>query len=85
MVRLANPRRKERFKAALAYARLSAAEWARRQGVSRGHLHLVLAGERESKTLTDAVDAFIADVERRISAKLTAGPEEPEPAHATAA
>ena len=55
--------RKKRFKAALAFRGQTAKAWAATRGVTRGHLHQVLAGERESQTLLDAVDAFVREVE----------------------
>ena len=53
------PSRKRLFRAALAIAGITGTQWAKEQGVTRQHLQFVLTGERESKTLTDAVDAFI--------------------------
>jgi hypothetical protein len=53
------PSRKARFRAALALAHTTMREWAEQQGVTTGHLHQVLSGDRESVTLTTAVDAFI--------------------------
>lgn len=54
------PSRKQLFRAALAIAGKTGLQWADEHGVTRQHLGEVLAGARESKTLTDAVDAFIA-------------------------
>jgi hypothetical protein len=53
--------RKALFKAALALAEMSAATWARQQGVHPMHLSLVLNEKRESKRLTDLIDQFIKD------------------------
>lgn len=49
--------------ALLAACRLSGQrveDWATAQGVTKGHLYAVLRGERESQTLSDKIDAFIA-------------------------
>lgn len=55
----AQMRRKRLFRAALALAGLTETQWAEKQGISQPHLSLVLNGKRESKVLTDKVDAFI--------------------------
>ena len=52
--------RKAAFKAALALAETNAQAWAAEHGVTVTHLNYVLSGERESKTLTDTIDGFIA-------------------------
>lgn len=52
--------RKQRFDAALALAGLTLQAWASEAGVSRQHLFQVLTGERESRSLTERVDAFVA-------------------------
>jgi hypothetical protein len=51
--------RKRRFRAALALAGMTARQWAAEQGVTDNHVHMVLAGTRESASLTEKVDAFI--------------------------
>lgn len=51
--------RKKLFRAALGIAGLTQQQWAEKQGVTDGHLSNLLAGRRESITLTDKVDAFI--------------------------
>lgn len=53
-------RRRTRFLKALATAQLSQSAWARENGVSKGHLSLVLSGQRDSDALTAKIDAFIA-------------------------
>lgn len=53
--------RKELFLVALSRSPVrSAAEFARSVGVSPTHLYLVMDGTRESATLTEKIDAFIA-------------------------
>lgn len=59
------PTRKARFKAALALAGITQTVWAKENGVTQGHLSQTLAGIRESKTLTEKVDAFIVTQERK--------------------
>lgn len=54
------PSRKRLFRAALAIAGVTGTQWAKERGVTRQHLAFVLDGDRESKSLTDEVDAFIA-------------------------
>lgn len=55
------PTRKERFRAALHLAGMTQREWAERRGVTQQHVIYVLAGQRESQSLTDDIDAFIAE------------------------
>lgn len=64
--------RKARFTAALALAGKTLTQWAFEHDVHRVHLNAVLRGERESPRLTQAVDRFIADVEKRFLAKVNA-------------
>ena len=64
------PSRQQLFRAALAIAGITGTQWAEEQGVTRQHVWQVLAGVRESKTLTEAVDAFIA--KHTISRSVTA-------------
>lgn len=52
--------RKALFRASLAIAGLTAEQWAEREGVTAGHLSQVLSAKRESQTLTEKLDAFIA-------------------------
>jgi hypothetical protein len=54
--------RKAQFRAALALAGRTMEEWAESEGVTGGHLSNVLAGKRESGSLTDKVDAFIREI-----------------------
>lgn len=56
----AKPSRKQLFRAALAIAGMTGKRWADEHGVTRVHLWYVLEGDRESASLTEAVDAFIA-------------------------
>lgn len=58
--------RQRRFKVALAFREQTARAWAAERGVTRGHLHKVLAGERESQTLIHAVEEFIEDTESQM-------------------
>ena len=44
----------------MALAGMNQGEWAEDEGITAGHLSLVLKGERESQRLTDKIDAFIA-------------------------
>jgi transcriptional regulator with XRE-family HTH domain len=53
--------RRKRFRAALAYADITAQEFAARVGVQPGHLSQVLSGKRESAALVQKIDAFIAE------------------------
>lgn len=53
------PSRKQLFRAALALAGIDAEQFAAQAGVTGGHVSQVLDGKRESKTLTDKVDAFV--------------------------
>lgn len=52
--------RKRLFRAALAVAEMTAEQFAEGEGVTSGHLSNVLNGKRESGSLTDKVDAFVA-------------------------
>lgn len=53
--------RKQLFRAALAIADLTAAQWAKREGITPVHLSFVLGEKRESRSLIEKVDAFIAE------------------------
>lgn len=64
--------RGRRFKVALAHRRTTAKAWAASRGVTRGHLHKVVAGDRESASLLAEIDAFVAEVEREMAESLTA-------------
>lgn len=59
--------RKARFKAALALAGITQTEWAAQHGVTAGHLGNTLRG-RESKSLEEKIDAFIAEIEAKVLA-----------------
>lgn len=61
MVRAKRASRKAAFKAALALAETTVEAWAKTSGVTSGHLYQVLDGRRESATLTEKVDEFIAE------------------------
>lgn len=54
-------RRRTRFLRALAAAGLSQSGWARANGLTKGHLSLVLNGKRDSEALTAKIDAFIRE------------------------
>lgn len=60
MVKAATLGLRAQFKAALALAETTAKQWALDHGVTESHLHLVLAGERESARLTEAVRDYVA-------------------------
>lgn len=62
-------RRRGRFLKALASAGQSQNAWAKKNGVSKGHLSLVLSGDRESAALWEKIDAFIAE---HIGTRITA-------------
>ena len=64
-MRKLRPDRKARFKAALALANIGVDEWAKSAGVTRQHLNATLNDKRESGSLIDKVDAFIAEVEEK--------------------
>lgn len=57
--------RKARFKAALARAGITQTDWAAQNGITPGHLGNTLRG-RESKSLEDKIDAFIAEIEAKV-------------------
>ena len=48
------------FKAALAYAEITAKEYAESEGVTTAHVRAILAGTRQSLRLTDRMKAFMA-------------------------
>lgn len=52
--------RKALFKAALAIAEITQDAWAEREGITVSHLSAVLRGQRDSRSLVERVDAFIA-------------------------
>lgn len=52
--------RKALFRAALAISEQTAEQWADREGITAGHLSQVLSERRESATLAEKIDAFIA-------------------------
>jgi hypothetical protein len=51
-------RRKSQFRAALALAEKTAAQWAAENDITPGHLSQVLAGKKESRSLLEKVEAF---------------------------
>ena len=59
--------RKSQFRAALALAEQTASDWCAEQGITTGHLYQVLSGSRESVSLTEKVDAFIAEYLTRVA------------------
>lgn len=61
MVQTEEEMRKAHFEASLALARTTARDWAKEHGVTAGHLSKVLKGERESASLTEKIDGFIAE------------------------
>jgi hypothetical protein len=54
----ADSRRKSRFRAALALAEKTAAQWAAENDITPGHLSQVLSGKKESRSLLEKVEAF---------------------------
>lgn len=63
------PTRKARFKAALAFANMTQAQWAENEGITPEHLNAVISDKqvRESKSLEEKIDAFIADVAAKVA------------------
>lgn len=57
----ATDRRRTQFLAALAAVGQSQSAWAAANGITKGHLSQVLHGKRESVTLTQKIDAFVAE------------------------
>jgi hypothetical protein len=53
------PDRKRKFRIALALLDMTAKDWAAQNGCKGSHLSQVLSGDRESRRLEDAIDAFI--------------------------
>jgi transcriptional regulator with XRE-family HTH domain len=53
--------RKQLFRAALAVEGLTAAQFAARVGVTPYHLSVVLNDKRDSRRLTDKIDAFVRE------------------------
>lgn len=53
--------RKDRLRAACVQAGTTLEGFATHEGVTLGHLYMVLSGQRESARLSTAVDAFIAE------------------------
>lgn len=60
---MSHPRlsRKARFRAALALAGMTQAEWCEREQYSVNHLYLYFRGDRPSPPLDAKIDAFIAE------------------------
>lgn len=50
--------RKQLFRAALAIAGLTAAEWAEHEGITAQWLSMVLSGKNVSLTLSEKIEAF---------------------------
>lgn len=61
-------RRKRAFLRALATARMSQAAFARQLKISPAHLSFVVNGKRDSDTLTEKIDAFIAEHDKPVTA-----------------
>lgn len=53
-------RKSKRFKAALAMAGMSMTEWAKKEGITPGHVSQVLSGDRDSAVLMEKIEAFTA-------------------------
>lgn len=51
--------RKQLFRAALAIAGMTAEQWGRTQGVTSGHLSMILSGTRKNDAITSKIDAFV--------------------------
>jgi hypothetical protein len=64
------PTRKARFKSALALVGMTQAEFAAQHDITAEHLSMVISEvySRESKSLEDKIDAFIAQIESRVAA-----------------
>ena len=60
--------RKARFRAALALTEMTAETWAVQEGITPSHLSKVLSGERDSRALTDKIDAFAKKHVRTVAA-----------------
>lgn len=56
----ATPSRKALFKAALAITETTLEQWAASEDITAGHLSHVLAGRKESQSLCEKIDAYIA-------------------------
>jgi hypothetical protein len=50
--------RKQLFRAALAIAGLTAEQWGAREGVTSGHLSMILSGVRYNEGIVERIDAF---------------------------
>lgn len=57
--------RKARFKAALTRAEITLKQWAENEGITATHVHMVLAGVRQSASLLERIDSFAAKWNRR--------------------
>jgi hypothetical protein len=55
------PSRKRLFRASLAIAGMTAAQWARKQGITPQYLSMVLNRKHISERLTAKIDAFIGE------------------------
>lgn len=64
----AKSNRKALFRASLVLAGMTAEQWAKQEGVTPGHLSQVLSEKRESRSLTEKIDAFVEKHRRRLAA-----------------
>ena len=60
--------RKARFKSALMRVGMTQGDWAEQYDLSRGYVNMVLNEKMKSVSLTEKIDAFIADVEAKVLA-----------------
>jgi hypothetical protein len=58
MTKAERVRKARQFRAALHLAGTTAEAWAESQGITAGHLSMVLSGKRESGVLWEKVEAF---------------------------
>lgn len=61
--------RKQLFQAALAIAGLTARQWAVKEGLTSGHLSMILAGKRSNVKVSAKIDAY---TEKYLGARTTA-------------
>lgn len=50
--------RKRLFRAALAIAGMTAEQWGQKEGVTSGHLSMILAGKRTNEDIEARIEAF---------------------------
>ncbi len=62
-----------RWRAALAYAGMTQAEWARANGWTEQHVSQVVAEKRESERVMSAVLQFVGAQEQAIALRVAAG------------